>query len=266
MEFRYTDNNGNLIPVINNIDKLVIYGNGRKYFEREFGMDAYEVVTNDSGEKTLRSIYHGLPVAVTLSHEVKTARKENLNRKDNYTLTYTPELFQWERRTAIYIHISEIEVFDLGDILAMETKEEKNYLHAFILTFHGPTVFERLHAEYIQCDDNWKIPDGGRWSECYGTVEKPCYEPYDFTNSRFERSRRKGKGVIKRYITPEVIEHGAEIVVTERYYSKTVYSPDRIRKNAIAEKLNNSGLWHNETFSHYDVDKLETALGYKLEA
>lgn len=263
--FSYFNSTGNIRPVNAEINRIVIYGNGCKLFDRELPLDTFTIEQPDNGEHKLHSVYHGAPVEITLNTEVKTARKENLNRKDNYTLTYTPEYLHWERRAALYIHISEIEVTDLGNMLAMETKEEKNYLHAFVLHFNGPVTFDRLHADFIQCDDKWTIQDGGKWSECYGTPEKPCYAPYDFTNSPFEKSRAKGKGVVKRYIVPELIEHGAEIVVTERYYTKTVYSPERERKNAIAKKLNDSGEWCDGTkWSHYDVDKLEKALGYKL--
>lgn len=265
MNFKYVDATGHVHPFIGEVGKIVIYGNGNKLFERELPFETYTIETPDNGESKLKSVYRGEPVTVTLASEIKTARKENLNRKDNYTLAYTPEYFKWERRTALYIHVSEIDVTDLGNMLAMETQEEKNYLHAFVLHFNGPVTFERLHAEFMQVGGDWKIPDGGRWSNSYGTLERPCYDTYDFTNSPFERARKKGKGVVKRYITFETIEQGAEIVTTERYYTKTVYSADRERKNAIAKKLNDSGLWHDNTkWSHYDIDKLETALGYKL--
>lgn len=267
MNFKYKDCNGNILPVNGEVGKIVIYGNGNKLFERELNLETYTIKTTDSGEEKLSSVYRGEPVTVTLLSEVKTARKENLNRKDNYTLAYTPEYFKWERRAALYIHVSEVDVTDLGNVLAMETAEEKNYLHAFILHFNGPVTFERLHAEYIQCDGSWTIPDNGCWrSDTYGTLERPCYDTYDFTDSPFERARKKGKGVVKRYITFETIERGAEIVTAERYYTKTVYSADRERKNAIADKLNASGVYSDrERWSHYDIDKLEKALGRKLE-
>jgi len=266
MNFKYKDCNGNVLPVNCEVGKIVIYGNGNKLFERELTLETYTIKETDNGEKKLSSVYRGEPVTVTLSSEVKTARKENLNRKDNYTLAYTPEYFKWERRAALYIYVSEVDVTDLGNMLAMETVEEKNYLHAFVLHFNGPVTFERLHTEYIQCDGAWTIPDNGRWSDSYGTLERPCYDTYGFTNSPFKRAREKGKGVVKRYITFETIERGAEIVTAERYYTKTVYSADRERKNAIADKLNASGVYSDrERWSHYDIDKLEKALGRKLE-
>ena len=153
MKFSYFDSNRTIQTVNAEINRIVIYGNGCKLFDRELPLDTFTIEQPDNGEHKLHSVYHGAPVEITLNTEVKTARKENLNRKDNYTLTYTPEYLHWERRTALYIHISEIEVTDLGNMLAMETKEEKNYIHAFVLHFNGPVTFDRLHADFIQCDD-----------------------------------------------------------------------------------------------------------------
>ena len=67
--------------------------------------------------------------SIVLSGEIKRALKENLDRKDNYTLNYKSEFSFRGTCKALYIHESEIQVVDLGDVLAMETSEEKNYLH-----------------------------------------------------------------------------------------------------------------------------------------
>lgn len=268
MNITFKDITGNPLQFDSTIDKIIIYGDGAKLFERETDLEAQEITTNDNGEKKLRSIYHGAPVAITLQKPVKTARKENLNRTDNYTLKYTPTYCTWERRTALYIHNSEIKVTDMGDILSMETDEEKMYLHTVKLNFKGPATFHHFHVEHIQCDGNWTIPDNGKWSNsigAYGTEESPIYDTYDYTDSPLKRIREKGKGVVKRWITSETIEN-AEIIATERFYSKFVYSEERKRKVAIAEKLNQSKEYQhsNDKWSHYDITKLESALGYKL--
>lgn len=242
------------------IDKIVVYGHGEKLFERE-GLEAFEMRPSKNGAEKLTEIYNGAPVAITLEKEIKTARKENLNRTDNYTLTYSPEYLKWEKRTALYIHESEIAVDDLGELLAMENKDEKCYLHAVRLRFRHPATFERLHAEHIQCGDHWKIPDNGRWSSGYGSIDCPCYDTYDYTDSPFERSREKGKGVIKRYRTLETLE-APSIISAFRIYSRIEWSEDRKRRDRIAEKCKAAGL---RDFSYYDVEKLEKALGVTLE-
>ena len=266
MNFKWIDENGHAHSMNNEIGKIVIYGNGAKLFERETNIETYKIEKNANGEDKLFNLYHDAPICIELSSAPKAARKENLNRKDNYTLTYTPDYLRYERRTALYIHESDIEVTDLGDVLSMETDEEKNYLHAVKLHFNNSTTYQRFHIEHIECDSDWTIPGRGRWSDAYGTEECPCYDTYDYTNHPREFIRAKGKGVIKRWTTTETLPAGAEIITAERYYTKTVESDERKRKNAIAEKLNQSGQYNNsrDRWSHYDITKLEKALGYKL--
>lgn len=242
------------------VGKFIVYGDGKKLFERD-DLTAFEMKTGKDGIETLNEIYCGSPVTIRLNGEIKTARKENLNRKDNYTLTYTPEYFRNERRTALYIHVSEIAVDDLGDILAMHSKDEDCYLHAVRLRFALPVTFKRLHSEHIQCEGSWKIPDNGRWSNGWGPEDCPSYRIYDYTDSPLERAREKGKGVIKNWYTFETVEN-ASLLSAFHYYSRIDYSENRQRRCRIAEKLKAGGL---RDFSYYDVEKLEKALGVTLE-
>ena len=104
--------------------KIVIYGHGVKLFERD-DLQAFEMRKQDNGAEKLTEVYRGSPIAITLAGDIKRAVKENLNRKDNYTLSYQVEYYPRERRQALYIHESEIAVDDLGELLAMENKDEK---------------------------------------------------------------------------------------------------------------------------------------------
>lgn len=136
----------------------------------------------------------------------------------------------------------------------------------------NPVVFQRLHVQKIPCDRSWTIPDNGRWGSGYGTEDAPQYDTYDNSKNHFadkwERERpgwdRNEKGVIKRWFTFETIETGAEIIDTERYYTKSIYSDERKRKDAIAQAINNSKLFSG-TWSHYDIDKLEKVLNISLK-
>lgn len=241
------------------IGKIVIYGNGKKLFERD-DLETFEIRPDKNGVETLSSVYGGAPVSISLAGEIKTARKENLNRCDNYVLPYSVDYFPRERRTALYIHESEIAVDDLGEVLAMQTKDEKDYLHAVRLSFRHPVTFERLHAEHIPCDGSWRIPDAGKWGSGYGTIEAPQYDVYDYTDHPLERLRAKGKGVIKRWKTLETVE-SPSIISAFRFYSKVEYSDDRKRRCRISEKLKAANL----ELSYWQIEKLEKALGVTLE-
>ena len=242
------------------IGKIVIYGHGVKLFERD-SLDQFEMQKSKDGTETLHEKYCGAPVGITLAGDIKMARKENLNRSDNYTLFYSPDYLPRERRTALYIHESEIAVDDMGELLAMQSADEKCYLHAVKLRFRHPVTFDKLNVEYIPCGPDWKIPDNGRWSSCYGSADRPCYDVYDFTDSPFEKSRAKGKGVVKKWITAETVP-GCEFLSAFRTFCRIEYSEDRKRRDRIAEKCKAGGL---RDFSHYDVEKLEKALGVTLE-
>lgn len=258
MEF-YGTKDGNK-QYVGNVGKLVIYGGGRILFEREQSMDVYDIKEKD-GERVLSSVYAGAPEIVVLPGEVKNARKENLTRTDNYTLSYTPEYFRWEKRIALYVHESNISVQDMGEVLALETKDQKSYLHAYKLTLHGSTTFKKLHVEKLPAE-GFTLPDGGRFSDCYGTADAPCFELCDYTDSEHERLRARGRFVMKRWTTLETIAE-AEIIATAHYYTRTIYSEDRKRKDAIAEKINASGVFR-EKWSYYDVERIEKALGYTI--
>ena len=254
------------------ISKFVIYGHGVKLYEIESeAFKACEMRRNSYGHEEVKEIYGGDIRQITLAQPIKRAIKENLTRKDNYTLNYTPDYCKWETRKALYIHESEIAVEDMGALLAMETDEERNYLHAVRLRFANPVVFRRLHAEKIPCADDWTLPEGAKWGSHYGTEESPCFDTYDNSKSNFPEIMKKKrpnwdpneKGVVKRWATAETVENAA-IICCERYYVKTEYSPDRIRKNALAEALNASGLFR-DSFSHYDIDKLEKVFNITLK-
>ena len=252
------------------LKRLVIYGRGKILYEIERGyMEPQRITVNDAGEKKLSSIYAERIERINLAQPIKRALKENLNRTDNYYMKHTGN-YSFESGKALYIHESEITVTDMGDILSMETDEEKNYLHAVKVHFNSPVIIQNLHYERIQAGGHWTIPDGGKWGSGYGTEEKPQYEVYDdndlpefLKNKRLAAGQEITRGVIKRYYTlDETSDY--ETIVTFRFYSRMEVSMERKRKNEIAERLNASREYKDNKWSHYDITKLENALGYKL--
>jgi len=246
------------------ISKIIIYGHGVKLYESRYGsfVESY-TKTNRFGHEQVNEKYNGSLESITLEKPIKRANKENLNRTDNYTLKYYEDWCKWEAKKALYIHESEISVIDLGLIIGMESAEERNYLKAARLSFKHPITRFNYYSERIPCGDDWKIPDGGRWSEHgYGTKESPCYSLYDLSKSLL--NPRDEKGVIKSWKELEKVEN-AEIIVTEAYYRKTEYSAERQRKNAIAKAINEAKVFSNYTVSHNDIERLETVLNISLK-
>lgn len=264
MNFHIFTTDGKQLPI--NIEKLVIYENGKILFSKERTPE-YSYFTTRNNEQIITSNSYIESLNAITIDPVKRALKENLNRNDNYTLGYTPEYFKWEKRTALYIHASNIHVIDLGLQLASVTEEERNYLQTAKLKFKYPVEIVKYHIERIELNDEesktWKLPNNGKWSSCYGTEENPCYDTYNYDHSFFKTDKKYKQGVIKRWITKETVNN-YEIMVTEDYYRKTEYSDERIRKNNLAQRINDSKQF-NESWSHYTIDKLEKALGYKLQ-
>jgi len=259
--------NGDRLP-LEDVSRIIVYGDGKKLFTCDQGqIEDYTIRENKYGHESVEKEYCGGPEVIVLKNPVKRANKENLDRKDNYTLKYTPDYCTWETRKALYIHESEISVTDIGEITAMETDEERNYLSCRVLTFNNPVTFRRLHCEKIPCGNDWRIPDGGQWKDHgWGPENAPYYKPYDNSKSMFAKKRGldpEEKGVIKSWYTFETIERGAEIVAAERYYTKTEYSAERIRKNNLAAAFNK--VYPNMSFSHYDIDKLEKVFNITLK-
>lgn len=241
--------------------KIVIYGNGKILYKID--SDCFEIRAIDKKSKEMKltdSFYsHNGITEITklyLNKELKKANKENLDRKDNYYISWSPDYCTWEKRKAVYIHVSEIGVTDLGDILAMETKDEKNYLHTVKLSFNCKIEHRIKNIEKIYLKDGecWSIPEGGKWSSCYGSLEAPCYEVFDENDYIFTKKENPGKGVLKKWFSFEEVEKPV-IIACERYYTKRIESAERTKRRELAEILNKAKLSY--TFSHYDIERLE---------
>ena len=246
---------------IDNVTKIVVYGDGEKLYEIDKNCFVpCKMYTNSRGNEVINESPYWYKIdSIQLEKNPVTARKENLNRKDNYFLSYKREYYWRENGIALYIHNSEISVKSLGDVLAMETEEERNYLATFELTFKNPVVISEYMIEKIVCD-NYTLAENEKWGNGYGTKENPAVDTFDSTNSVF--AIKKGiaeKGVIKRWMEKKTVENHS-MLVTQRYYTKSEYSDERKRKDNIAKALNDSKLFHDK-FSHYDIDKFEKVLG-----
>ena len=117
---------------LDDVTKIVIYGNGKKLYEIDSNsFKPCKIIANSKGEDKIEEFSYWYKISdIKFNGEITNARKENLNRSDNYFLSYKREYWQ-NKGIALYIHESEISVKSLGNILAMETDEEKNYLAAF---------------------------------------------------------------------------------------------------------------------------------------
>ena len=163
-----------------NIDRLVIYGNGKKYAEIGAGrIEPKFTKPNKYGNNELYSKYYYSIEEIRLSDEVKRANKENLNRKDNYILRVTTDRSSWARTTlyALYINVSECNAVDMGEMVANQTEDETDYLHAYALTFANPVLIRDAIFERIVCE-SFDFPKDARIGDGIGTKKNPVYDYY----------------------------------------------------------------------------------------
>lgn len=253
---KFIDMNGNQIPTAD-VGKIVIYGDGKIYYTDESAkLKSYELRPNCYGHDMLSTVTDRKLVSVRLRQEPKRALKENLNRTDNYFLKFERKYWP-EISKALYIHISEIDAQPLGDLLAMETDEERNYLAAARLRFLNGAEFEVAHYDKLPYDLHFQIPEpNGRWSDYRtGTKDAPCYSIVDRSRSILHKD--EGKFILRSW-TETISEEHAETICVQAYYTKSEYSPERQRKEKIAEALNEA--FGQSKFSHYDIDKIEKVL------
>lgn len=242
---------------LNGIDRLVIYGHGEKLFTKDRNLA--KISTYSPEANTIRDAYYDRITSVNLATEPKTARKENLNRTDNYYLTYKGE-WRNERKTALYIHESEISVEALGETIALSTKDEKTFIYGYKLTFKNGATAHFLKYEHLNVPDSFIPPHGwNQWKdgEMYKVIDD------DTQRRRKELAEATGKeykpaNVLKEYIVSEAI---TENYYTADYIHRTEKSEHRQKCEALAKAFNE--VIGADKFSYWHIEKLLKE--YKIE-
>lgn len=242
---------------LNGIDRLVIYGHGEKLFEKNRNL--MEIGTYDADTNTVKNPYYDRITTVNLASEPKTARKENLKRTDNYYLTFKGQFLN-ERKTALYIHESEISVEALGETVALDTKDEKTFIYGYKITFRNGATADFLKYEHLNVPGDFKPPHGwDRWEngEMYKVIDA------DTQRRRKEIAEAAGReykpaNVLKKYIVSEAI--------TENYYiadyiHRTEKSENRTRCEELAKAFNK--VIGADKFCYWHIEKLLKE--YKIE-
>ena len=233
---------------IENLKRIVVYGDGVILYDNPEGyIQQYTI----EGEK-LKSVYPERIHTLFLNNEIKKANKENLNRKDNYILRHKGN-YSFDSGYALYIHKDEINVEYLGEKIAMQTKTETNFLHTYKFTFAAGALREIHHCEKFN-KENFILPEGARFSSCFGTEKNPCFDTYN--------NRVTGEsGIIKRWATQETIK---ETITTKRFYSKTIYSDDEKQRREYVTLINKKKCFYKD-ISTYELEKLQRYFDIKLK-
>ena len=243
----------------NGVDKLVIYGNGEILFTKTRDLNKVENAEH-------KSTGNGEIISFNLAKEPKNARKENLNRKDNYFLSYYDTLMKWHRR-ALYIHVSEISVEPLGEYVAFESKGETHYKDAHKLTFLNGGEIRVLHAEKMLVPDDWKIPEeeaekGAHWSAFLGDHDNSYSVPSKESRRFHQMKGDKDYNLIHWYYTMEPL---TENYYSSDFYTRTEYSEERKELKRIAAIMTEC-MYGNDRVYDSNVERMLEKLNITIKA
>lgn len=227
------------------IDKLVIYGKGKILYETS---------------RDLFKVDRGKIVSFELSEDPKNARKENLNRTDNYYLKYTDNHGGYfnERKLALYVHESEISVSDPVEVVAFKHDGETNYKNEYTLTFMYGATKRIVNSEKMKVTGDWKLPAGAHWLRCLGDYNNSYETVSEEEVTRINELRIKrglpklDYNLVHYYLTEESF---TEWKRESDYYTRTEKDVERVKRENLAKKFTEV-LGSNNHISHYDIDKL----------
>lgn len=230
----------------------IIYGGGAILYQTTREPEPQTTKLTKEGEPQLSPIYGEDLEAINLLQPIKRANKENLTRKDNYKL-FVHGKYSFDSGYMIYLHISEFGAVEpLGDVLSLQTEEEKNYLKACRVSFRDITIKESK-LERLPYDPQFTPPEGCSWSDGYGTKEKPRFSVFEGFNMH---GHEKKPAILKKWIEYNSYNNFT-CIFTEPYYSKTIKTEDRKRKERLAALINEKCPLYGYKLSHYDITKLE---------
>lgn len=250
------------------LKNIVIYGDGAKLFESKRGY--LEEYAESSYNKHFSSVYDGKVYNLILPGEIKNARKENLNRKDNYII-YTKGNYSFDSGYTLYINYYYIDVQKNGFKLANEISGEKNYFTDYFLVARKGAEFQfkRMRAEYHGVNpDEYKtlklkdvfpgaiITTGVNYGS---NREHPTIAFYNNENSKFTKKTGNECGYVLRWFETE---NSCTMHTTSGHYDKTEKDTERVNREKIAEKFNS--VLYGRTLSHYDIEKLLTVAKIEL--
>ena len=230
-----------------NIRQIIIYGHGEKLYTAARGSLEESRIRNGK----ISMVYNGKIRGIYLATEPKRARKENLNRTDNYFLTYHGN-YSWEHGLTLYIHESEISVSHVGEYVAFCHNGETNYKTAVNLHFNNGASVHRLKMEKLpEAGKDFTPPDGCKWRDAYSP--DPEHPNYDLIYPGRLTGEESAPVVVKKWIQREIVH---DVLIESTFYTRTEKEPERLERDRIAEAMTVALNSSRFSFSHYDVEKL----------
>ena len=229
------------------LGKIVFYKNGTKI---EMQHDFNNVCHIENG--IIKSSYLEKILNIDTGSSFKRAIKENLNRKDNYYLTYFPAYSSY-KHTALYIYCD----FEVSEAIDHIWERETAYINAVKVDLDFEVdVIER---EILPYDPDFRLPEGAKWHKTFNGDTS-----YDNSYSVVEdggRFHKDGKYIL--HFTRKTEKRTSNIFKVGPY-TRIEYSEKYKKLRSLSEEIENiTGLTNITTtmiekiLSKYDLVKKE---------
>lgn len=197
-----------------------------------------------------------------IDSNIRSARKLNLKKNDIFEVKTTTKDTFMNNGKDLYIPDAIIKIVSQEEKLALEANGCKDYKQVYAIEFIGCKAYKTTrHSEIVDFPEGTKIADydpNGVVSDGY-IKGKNTYNRFDYTNSKFEKIRAKGSGVMKKWLTYDQITT-AEIV--SDYYTRSEKDDSRVEREKIADLMTNACNVH---ISHYDVARMLKVLNISIK-
>ena len=102
----------------------VLYSSNRSYLEKNS-------ISDDGKTESFRNYR----IESFIIENPKRANKLNLNRKDNFFINENLKYSINNKSKVLYVHVSNITVEKIGEVIGVKTKDETNFINAYKLNF-----------------------------------------------------------------------------------------------------------------------------------
>lgn len=229
------------------LGKVVFYNNGNKIEIESYQLDGdvFEVKESKISKVMLKKM-----TSLDPGSEFKRAVKENLNRKDNYYMTYSEQYYKG-KKVALYINAA----FEVEEVIDRQDEKETCYIKAVHVSL--PFEYEETTREELPYNPDFKLPEGADW---YRFGENNGYDTYkiiELDAEEFGYKRRTDKGLPTKYInhlTTETVKHDYHIFRVGPY-TKIEYSETRTKARELAEDISKI-LYTGKEISMYEMERI----------
>lgn len=230
------------------IKHLVVFGNGKKLFEKQRDLDAYGTFVN--GQYHL-SHSDRCDSIVKFDLLVKKARKEDLDRKYSYVIGAT-----------LYVYAPDVHYEYIGEFKINEIYGATNYKQ--FCRLHLPVKVSRRHYERLLVPDGWKLPEGASWDKGPDQYHIPDEQGKESYRHYLESIGKEFQDYNLVHVWTAVEEEN-EVVYPSDCYTRTDKDSGRKRREKIADIMNDCIGLGGCQVSHCDVEEMLKCLDIRIK-